>query len=69
MTTAASPFTGVERSGPTDDIDGLFDDLLDEDRRDNKNDTNNIDEEIKVTKKRKPVAKLDENRYDAAHLA
>ncbi|KAF1348792.1 replication fork protection component Swi3-domain-containing protein [Delphinella strobiligena] len=53
-------------SAPNDDLDNMFADLIREDvNNDNhqaNDEFNNMDEEIKITKKRKPVAKLDENR-------
>jgi len=58
--------------GANDDLDDLFADLIGNDASKHagqySNDrpvaqTNDMDEEIKVTKKRKPVAKLDEARY------
>lgn len=71
MPAAVSPFTGAQHTEPTDDIDGLFDDLLGDNTNGNastienrraENQSKDLDEEIKVTRKRKPVAKLDETR-------
>ncbi|KAL1311354.1 hypothetical protein AAFC00_001528 [Neodothiora populina] len=71
MPAAVSPMTGVESgNAPRDDLDGLFDDLLQENSNANNTNanphSNDIDEEVKITKKRKPVAKLDENRLLSA---
>jgi len=76
MPSAVAPNLRVD---DTDDLDDLFnyeagpDNANSEDRETRTTDraqqpqlTTNIDEEIKVTRKRAPVAKLDEARYVSA---
>lgn len=59
-------------SALNDDLDNMFADLVREDVNNDNHQANdglnNMDEEIKIAKKRKPVAKLDENRYAATIL-
>lgn len=78
MPSAVSPNS---RPPPQDDLDALFDSDVELDQirnsanRENKdaadNDkptTSNLDEEIVITKKRQPIAKLDEERYAYSKL-
>lgn len=67
MPAALSPEPGAG-PGANDELDDLFADLIGEDasndasNQPSRDQPDNMDEEIKITKKRKPVAKLDESR-------
>lgn len=81
MPAAASPHERDASAGPDDldnllDYDGAVEDFwkdMPEANGENANGSNNapekdMDEEVKVTKKRKPNPKLDQDRYVESHV-
>lgn len=59
---AVVPPSPKDAPAATDDLDDLFADLNENAGNQSLDQPDNMDEEIKVTKKRKPMAKLDETR-------